>query len=317
LWDLDFQRLVPGVDYEIQLQSDKKPYAVGDSADLPLFKYVKPDVLQRPLWSAFIALLDNYEAAAGQAERVTRQEEQENARFLSEVFKNPCMKYAHRYLVKKGKAPANETQFKNQLLELWFGLYRRVVENDSSGFEHVFVGESKNGKIVGLHNWIQMYKEECTGNLNYLGYIKPRRHGGGYQSSYNHEQLITIQFEWGGEIKPESSSFIGVSPAFEFALYTMCFLLGQEKSLVQVGSYMIEVTAYNMKHRGKNYIGTSFPAATDKMTPDQGATVIQSKMRGRLASRKNLADVRDQKKQVQAATKIQARSRGRKSRKQT
>ena len=40
------------------------------------------------------------------------------------------------------------------------GLYRRKVENDSSGFEHVFVGEEKDGVIVGLHNWIQLYLEE-------------------------------------------------------------------------------------------------------------------------------------------------------------
>ena len=49
---------------------------------------------------------------------------------------------------------------------------RRKVENDSSGFEHVFVGEEKDGVIVGLHNWIQIYLEEKKGNLNYMGYIK-------------------------------------------------------------------------------------------------------------------------------------------------
>ena len=72
---------------------------------------------------------------------------------------------------------------------------RRVVENDSSGFEHVFVGEEKNGVIVGLHNWIQMYQEEKKGNLDYMGYIKPKPHqrGVSYMSPSEREQLITIQ----------------------------------------------------------------------------------------------------------------------------
>ena len=72
---------------------------------------------------------------------------------------------------------------------------RRIVENDSSGFEHVFVGEEKNGVIVGLHNWIQMYNEEKKGNLNYMGYIKPKpqNRGVSYTSPSENEQLITVQ----------------------------------------------------------------------------------------------------------------------------
>jgi len=38
---------------------------------------------------------------------------------------------------------------------------------DSSGFEHVFVGEVKKGQIIGCHNWIQIYNEERKGRLNY------------------------------------------------------------------------------------------------------------------------------------------------------
>lgn len=47
---------------------------------------------------------------------------------------------------------------------------------DSSGFEHVFVGETKSGKeIVGFHNWIQFYLQEKSGNLDYKGY-KAKNH---------------------------------------------------------------------------------------------------------------------------------------------
>jgi hypothetical protein len=40
------------------------------------------------------------------------------------------------------------------LYEIWFEPYRRFKTNDSSGFEHVFVGEESRGKITGLHNWV-------------------------------------------------------------------------------------------------------------------------------------------------------------------
>ena len=84
------------------------------------------------------------------------------------------MKYLHRYMVAKKKAPKSEAQFKQQVHDLWFTLYRRGTNNDSSvrrlyprtsldnpmghththnqlqGFEHVFVGEEKQDEVVGL-----------------------------------------------------------------------------------------------------------------------------------------------------------------------
>ena len=42
---------------------------------------------------------------------------------------------------------------------------------DSSGFEHVFVGETKSGtEIIGFHNWLQFYLQEKHGHLDYKGY---------------------------------------------------------------------------------------------------------------------------------------------------
>lgn len=38
---------------------------------------------------------------------------------------------------------------------------------------------------------------------------------------------LPAQFEWNGELKDISSSFVGVSPEFEMALYTLLFLLDQ------------------------------------------------------------------------------------------
>lgn len=42
---------------------------------------------------------------------------------------------------------------------------------DSSGFEHVFVGETRGGRtVIGFHNWIQLYLQEKLGHVDYKGY---------------------------------------------------------------------------------------------------------------------------------------------------
>lgn len=66
-----------------------------------------------------------------------------------------------------------EESFRQLLFDMWFAFYRRDSWNDSSGFEHVFVGESRDGRTSGFHNWIQFYIEESRNRLDYRGYIFP------------------------------------------------------------------------------------------------------------------------------------------------
>ncbi len=73
-------------------------------------------------------------------------------------------------------ADHDTSAFKQQLYQMWFRSYTREVRDDSSGFEHVFVGEARDGKILGLHNWIQFSDQEQRGKLDYKGYIFPRVH---------------------------------------------------------------------------------------------------------------------------------------------
>jgi poly(U)-specific endoribonuclease len=137
----------------------------------------------------------------------------------------------------------------------------------------VFLGEIKNEEVTGLHNWIQLYDEEKRTRLNYLGlslslyltfrpfgplsftlslslspsgYILPKRapSSGGYRVAPQDQQLVTIQFAWNDFLKKCSSSFIGTSPEFEVALYTLCFLQQQEKYLVTCGPYRVEISCY-------------------------------------------------------------------------
>ena len=42
------------------------------------------------------------------------------------------------------------------------------------------------------------------------------------------DRMISLQFDWGRERKEVSSIFVGTSPEFELALYTLCFVAGAE-----------------------------------------------------------------------------------------
>ena len=69
---------------------------------------------------------------------------------------------------------------------------------DSSGFEHVFVGESRQKEVIGFHNWIQFYLQEEKGLVDYQGYIR----------SYGpHGVIFIIYITWSegdmGKYQPE------------------------------------------------------------------------------------------------------------------
>lgn len=150
---------------------------------------------------------------------------------------------------------------------MWFKLYTRERGDgaDSSGFEHVFVGEIKNDKISGFHNWIRFYLEERKGNINYKGYIKPR----GVQShddiTNDDDHILTLQFEWNDVEKMVGTNLIGVSPEFEMALYTMCFLVGEEENSVLLSTGTGDVFGLTVKcyKFAGTKVGTCFVQADD------------------------------------------------------
>lgn len=263
LWEIDDNRLEPNNDYRINVGRGKKPFWKEDAARDPLFEYVDPDCFERPTYAAFVALLDNYASETGVAESVTHQERQEVATFLKVVMQTKPMQFCHRYCRAQNPThiPRDPKEFSEFLHKIWFQLYRRETRNDSSGFEHVFVGEVKDGDVTGFHNWIQFFLEEQRGALDYRGYIKPRSSGNAQADENDH--LLSLQFSWKGVEKFVSSSFIGVSPEFEFALYTMCFLVGEEENMVELATGGAENDTFSLKIKcykiARDKVGTAFP----------------------------------------------------------
>jgi poly(U)-specific endoribonuclease len=96
--------------------------------------------------------------------------------------------------------------------------------------------------------------------LDYKGYIKPRSNDDAPTNEDDH--ILSLQFSWKGLEKSVGTSFIGVSPEFVMALYTTCFLIGQEDNKVNLDTggdiFGLNIKCYSMA-RGK--IGTTHPEA--------------------------------------------------------
>ncbi|KAJ8033853.1 Poly(U)-specific endoribonuclease [Holothuria leucospilota] len=190
----------------------------NDKTDVSLsnfFSYFDSSILNGATISKFYALLNNYIATEGNTESFTSTENNEITAFLDAIFSTTVMQKTVTYLINEGLV-SSESDLRNKMDTMWFEPYNRQGTDDSSGFEHVFLGEWKSSTTVnGFHNWIQFYKEENEGDINYFGYVEEAN-----------PNLISMQFSWGSSsrVKKLTSIMLGASPEFEMAMFTTCFL---------------------------------------------------------------------------------------------
>lgn len=242
------------------LVSNSQTGSKEDLSSRPLFRYLdEGSLFSRPTYAALLAVLDNYHRMTGTDEDFSPQQLAEQETFIEETMGNTEVgRELFTFLYTKG-VYASEAEFHQDLKMMWFGLYSRYNNKmDSSGFEHIFAGEVKGGKVSGFHNWIQFYLLEKRGQLNY------------YSHSFNgpwtsYPDVMGMQFMWDGYYKQVGSAVIGCSPEFDFALYSLCYIarpgkrcylsLGGKELIIQ--TYTWDKTSYG---NGKKYIGSAFPA---------------------------------------------------------
>lgn len=229
-----------------------------DFSSQKLFNYVnEAKLFNRPTFARLISLLDNYVRNTGTVESVTSEEIQEQHAFIDEVFKTTIMKKLYSFLITKGYYTSVES-FKNDLREMWFGLYTRSKGSlDSSGFEHVFHGEIHKGKISGFHSWVNLYLQEKAGQINYLSYSSD-----GPWTSY--PDVFAFQFKWSTYLKTIGSFFMGSSPEFEIAMYTLCYVTRPDSLCpVKFGGASLKIQTYSWANSsygtGKRYLASSYP----------------------------------------------------------
>jgi poly(U)-specific endoribonuclease len=118
-------------------------------------------------------LFNNYEVDSSVNEYVTPNEHKEENDFLDEVMKTSVMRAAMQFLQEKNQVTPDPKTHRDLVKTIWFNLYSRGQGKiGSSGFEHVFVTEIKNGTVIGMHNWLYFYEEEKAGKVDYKGYSR-------------------------------------------------------------------------------------------------------------------------------------------------
>ena len=104
--------------------------------------------MARPLYRTLAALYENYASDVAEVEDRSRAERREEDQFLDEVMRTKVMAATLRFLRDNKVFTGSAAEFRQLLAELWFSVYsrgRRIL--GSSGFEHVFLGEKKNGAV--------------------------------------------------------------------------------------------------------------------------------------------------------------------------
>ncbi|XP_063997043.1 uridylate-specific endoribonuclease isoform X2 [Pogoniulus pusillus] len=258
LYEADHNRAQPR-DILLNPQYQAAPQEIGDQQDRcpqPLYKQVNEELFSKPTYASFIRLLDNYQRATGREEEVTAEELREQDTFLREVMKTELMKKLFGFLHAKSRY-SSEQDFVADLREMWFGLYSRGDgQKDSSGFEHIFSGEVKKGKVLGFHNWIRFYLLEKQGAVNYFSH----NFDGPWDSF---PDVLGLQFSWEGFYKQVGSAFVGCSPEFEFGLYTLCFLARPGRAChLSLGGHRVSIQTYSWTKStygdGRRYIATAY-----------------------------------------------------------
>jgi len=237
----------------IDLQGRVPQTENGDSAPNKLLKVNESGMQRSPTIEKLRLLYNNYELDSSVNEYVTPIERKEESDFLDAVLTTPVMRYTMQLLQQKGVVTADPKTHKDLLRTIWFNTYSRGQGKiGSSGFEHVFLSEIKNGTLTGLHNWLYFLEEEKHGNVDYKGYSKDIKLG-------NKGEIVKMRFCRKEICKPTTSMLVGSSPELEMALYTTCFELrpNADCPLTYAGK-TFTVKTHTFRYRGKQLVGSAF-----------------------------------------------------------
>lgn len=88
-------------------------------------------------------------------------EKQEIQSFIEYAYKTPPMEKAREYYSEQTRRKVTDDEWWAIIERIWFDQFDSGKQNKGlSGFEHVIVGEQKQGKVQGYHFWYKYYLDE-------------------------------------------------------------------------------------------------------------------------------------------------------------
>ncbi|CAJ0610021.1 unnamed protein product [Cylicocyclus nassatus] len=217
----------------------------NDESDNDLFVNVNETLFKRPVYALLVNLVNRgvFQHDVCENERPLIGARREQLQTLLDTWTNTeVFKLAYEYMNNKGEEHSDSfEELKEFLFDFWFGTYSRCSgrAQGSSGFEHVFTGEWKRGTVGGHHSWVTYYLAQKKGQINYYGYHSQRGKLTG-----------TFQYDWNGFFKETGGFLFGTSPAFDFALFTVCSLTHSGKHGCQfyIDAVKLTVTSFTQSN---------------------------------------------------------------------
>ncbi|XP_067048373.1 uridylate-specific endoribonuclease C-like [Acropora muricata] len=226
---------------------------------VPLFQVKPPGgtaKIGRPVFVKIKALLDTYfNNPSATSKKATE--------FIEAVtIPGGPIEIAFKYLQNNGIVDKNKKldDFKGTLQQAWFGTYTKKGSGKAhSGFEHVFLGDLAKKDFKGFHNWYQFHLEQMAGQVLNPTYAA-------FHGSTQPAFISGLSFTWRTatkKAKAGSSMFVGTSPAFDLALFTVCFIALQGKPCsCNIGRSRITIQTFAAKASPTSpaLIATAYPA---------------------------------------------------------
>lgn len=118
-----------------------------------------------------------------------KTEQQEIQSFIEYAYKTPPMQKAREYYSEQIKEKVTDDEWWAIIERVWFAQFDSGRNKDLSGFEHVIVGEQKQGKVQGYHFWYKYYLDEhfVPDTIDFLG----------WEGKFNlSPECVTLSFSW-------------------------------------------------------------------------------------------------------------------------